>query len=126
MKIIIVILLVLLVMLQYQVWRGEGGIPEVVKLDNETATAQQNVEQLQERNKALEAEVLDLKTGLEAIEERARNDLGMIRKDEVYYQVVEDSADETKVDAKDANKDDKAKGGAQDKANNVNPKDAKP
>ena len=92
MKIIIVILLVLLVMLQYQVWRGEGGIPEVVKLENETAAAQQNVEQLQERNKALEAEVLDLKTGLEAIEERARNDLGMIRKDETYYQVIDNTS----------------------------------
>jgi cell division protein FtsB len=116
-KIIIVILLVLLVMLQYQVWRGEGGIPEVVKLENETVTAQQNVARLQERNKALEAEVLDLKTGLEAIEERARNDLGMIRKDEVYYQVIEDSAD----DAKDANKDDKTQGKAQNKANDVKP-----
>jgi len=121
-KIIIVILLVLLVMLQYQVWRGEGGIPEVVKLENETAAAQQNVEQLQERNKALEAEVLDLKTGLEAIEERARNDLGMIRKDEVYYQVVEDSAD----DGKDANKDDNTKGKTQGKANTIKPEDAKP
>ena len=122
MKIIIVILLVLLVMLQYQVWRGEGGIPEVVKLDNETAVAQQNVERLQERNKALEAEVLDLKTGLEAIEERARNDLGMIRKDEVYYQVIEDSTD----NVKDTNKDDKTRGKTQDKANNVKPVDAKP
>ncbi len=99
MKIIIVILLVLLVMLQYRVWLGEGGIPEVVKLENETVTAQQDVERLQERNKALEAEVLDLKTGLQAIEERARNELGMIRKDEVYYQVIEDDED-----AKDANK----------------------
>jgi cell division protein FtsB len=116
-KIIIVILLVLLVMLQYQVWRGEGGIPEVVKLENETVTAQQNVARLQERNKALEAEVLDLKTGLEAIEERARNDLGMIRKDEVYYQVIEDDTD----DAKDTNKDDKTQGKAQDKANDVKP-----
>ena len=109
-------------MLQYQVWRGEGGIPEVVKLDNETAVAQQNVERLQERNKALEAEVLDLKTGLEAIEERARNDLGMIRKDEVYYQVIEDSTD----NVKDTNKDDKTRGKTQDKANNVKPVDAKP
>ena len=115
------ILLVLLVMLQYQVWRGEGGIPEVVKLENETAAAQQNVEQLQERNKALEAEVLDLKTGLEAIEERARNDLGMIRKDEVYYQVVEDGT----ADAKDANKDDNTRG-TQGKANTVKPEAAKP
>jgi cell division protein FtsB len=118
-KIIIVILLVLLVMLQYRVWLGEGGIPEVVKLENETVTAQQDVARLQERNKALEAEVLDLKTGLQAIEERARNELGMIRKDEVYYQVIED-------DAKDANKDDKTQGKAQDKANEKKPETVKP
>lgn len=118
MKIIIVILLVLLVMLQYRVWLGEGGIPEVVKLQNETAVAQQNVERLQERNKALEAEVLDLKTGLEAIEERARNDLGMIRKDEVYYQVIEDSSD----DAENTSKDDKTQGKANDaKTGSVKP-----
>lgn len=90
-------------MLQYRVWLGEGGIPEVLKLETETAAAQKDVQQLQERNNALEAEVQDLKTGLEAIEERARNDLGMIRKDETYYQVIENKADDTAdSDKKDA------------------------
>jgi cell division protein FtsB len=121
-KIIIAILLVLLVMLQYQVWLGEGGLPEVLKLETESAAVQQDVERLQERNKALEAEVLDLKTGLQAIEERARNELGMIRKDEVYYQVIEDTSDDTS----NKNKDDKTQGKAQDKANDVKPEAAKP
>lgn len=89
MKIIIAILVVLLFMLQYRVWLGEGGIPDVLKLDNEISDVKQDVERLQERNQTLDAEVLDLKTGLQAIEERARNELGMIRKDEVYYQVIE-------------------------------------
>lgn len=109
-------------MLQYRVWLGDGGIPEVVKLENETVEAKQSVERLQERNKALEAEVLDLKTGLEAIEERARNDLGMIRKDEVYYQVIENSAN----DANDASKHDKTQGKAQDKSKDVASEAAKP
>lgn len=89
MRIIIVILLVLLLMLQYRVWLGEGGLPEVLKLDAEIDSVTLDVQRLQERNKTLDAEVLDLKTGLEAIEERARNELGMIRKDEVFYQVIE-------------------------------------
>jgi len=93
-KVIILILLVLLVMLQYRIWLGEGGLPEVLKLDTEISKVDQDVERLQERNKALDAEVLDLKTGLQAIEERARNELGMIRKDEVYYQVIENRDDE--------------------------------
>ncbi len=90
MKIIIVILLVLLVMLQYRVWLDDGGIPEMLKLDHEITAVNQDIARLQERNQALDAEVLDLKTGLQAIEERARNELGMIRKDEVYYQVIEE------------------------------------
>ena len=96
MKIIIVILLVLLVMLQYRVWLGEGGIPEVLTLDSEMSTVEQDVKRLQERNRTLDAEVLDLKTGLEAIEERARNELGMIHKDEVFYQVIENRTTEAR------------------------------
>ncbi len=89
MKVIIVILLVLLVLLQYRIWLGDGGIPEILQLQDEISVVQGEVEKLEERNKALEAEVMDLKTGLDAIEERARSELGMIKKDEVYYQVIE-------------------------------------
>jgi cell division protein FtsB len=88
-KLIAVLLLVFLLMLQYRIWLGDGGIPEVLKLEQDIDQEQQQVETLQERNHALEAEVVDLKTGLQAIEERARSELGMIRKDEVYYQVIE-------------------------------------
>ena len=99
MKLIVVILLVLLVMLQYRIWLGDGGIPQVLKLDDEIAAEQQEVERLHERNQALDAEVIDLKTGLQAIEERARSELGMIRKDEVYYQVIETSEPDSKQDS---------------------------
>lgn len=88
MKLILLTLLVLLVLLQYKIWLGEGGIPEILKLEKEAEQAQLSVDQLTERNRALEAEVQDLKTGLEAIEGRARSELGMIGEDETYYQVI--------------------------------------
>jgi len=75
-------------MLQYKIWLGDGGIPEILQLEDEVETVQLQVDKLKERNQALNAEVQDLKTGMDAIEERARSELGMIGKDEVYYQVI--------------------------------------
>ncbi len=92
MKWIIFILLGLLLLLQYRLWLGDGGIPEVLQLQDEVASVQQDVEQLKQRNQALDAEVQDLKTGLDAIEERARSELGMIKQGETYYQVIEDKS----------------------------------
>ena len=89
MKLIVAILLVLLIWLQYKLWLGDGGIPEVLELEREIDTVQQDVNKLQERNQALDAEVMDLKKGIEAIEERARSELGMIKQEEVYYQVID-------------------------------------
>lgn len=79
-------------MLQYKIWRGDGGIPEILQLENEVADVQLQVDTLTERNQALDAEVQDLKKGMDAIEERARSELGMIGKDEVYYQVITDDS----------------------------------
>ena len=95
MKKIIALLLVLLVMLQYKLWLGDGGIPEILQLENEIDVVQLQVDKLKERNQALNAEVLDLKKGMDAIEERARSELGMIGKDEVYYQVISSSSDKS-------------------------------
>ncbi len=89
MKLIVAILLVLLVWLQYKLWLGDGGIPEVLQLEDEIEAVQAEVNRLQERNKALNAEVVDLKKGIEAIEERARSELGMVKEDEIYYQVID-------------------------------------
>ena len=94
MKWIVFILLALLLLLQYRLWLGDGGIPEVLQLQDEVASVKQDVEQLKLRNQALDAEVQDLKTGLDAIEERARSELGMIRQGETYYQVIEDKPQE--------------------------------
>ena len=89
MKIIAFVLLVLLIWLQYKIWLQDGGIPEVVQLQQEVEEMKTEVQQLQERNLSLDAEVKDLKKGLDAIEERARSEMGMIKKGEVYYQVIE-------------------------------------
>jgi cell division protein FtsB len=90
------ILLFLLLILQYTLWLGEGGLVRVWSLNEQVAVQEQENAQLRERNRALEAEVLDLKQGLEAIEERARTDLGMIKKNETFHQVVEPSAPASK------------------------------
>ena len=90
MKIIAIVLLFLLIWLQYKIWLQDGGVPEVLQLEREVASEKVEVESLQERNQSLDAEVKDLKRGLDAIEERARSELGMIKQGEVYYQVIED------------------------------------
>jgi len=87
-KIIITILIVLLLYFQFKLWIGDGGIPDVMHIQQEVDTAKAEQKKLQERNKALAAEVGDLKKGLEAVEERARNELGMIREGETFYQII--------------------------------------
>lgn len=89
----VLVLLVLLVWLQYKIWLQDGGIPEVLQLQQEVKQVTNEVRQLQERNKSLNAEVNDLKKGLDAIEERARSEMGMIKEGEVYYQVIKPDND---------------------------------
>jgi len=89
-KALIVLLAVLLALVQFRLWVGDESLAEVWRLrqaiDSQTS---ENV-LLKSRNRRLDAEVRDLKNGLEAVEERARLELGMIRKDEIYFQIVED------------------------------------
>jgi cell division protein FtsB len=93
MRILILLLLMLLVVLQYRLWVGEGSLAEVHGLKLEIAQQKAVLEKLRQRNRALQAEVLDLKKGLDAVEERARSELGMIKEGEVFYQVVEPEKD---------------------------------
>lgn len=93
MKIIAFVLLLLLVWLQYKIWLQDGGIPEVIELQKEVGEVSVEVKKLQERNSSLAGEVKDLKKGLDAIEERARSEMGMIKQGEVYYQVIEPDQD---------------------------------
>lgn len=88
MKVLVAVLIVLLLLLQYRLWFGEGSIQEVSRLHGEAAASRAELIRLNNRNKALAAEVADLKRGLDAIEERARADLGMISQGETFYQFV--------------------------------------
>lgn len=93
MKWLNIFFVLLLVTLQFTLWFGDGSLAEVWQLRQQINTQKAENKQLQERNAALEAEVQDLKQGLEAIEERARNELGMVKKDETFFQVVEEEAE---------------------------------
>ncbi|MGF1548872.1 MAG: cell division protein FtsB [Thiotrichales bacterium] len=89
MKLLIAILVALLLALQYRLWLGEGSFSEVAKLRQSVTEQERENDQLKARNQALEAEVQDLTRGLAAIEERARSELGMIKKGETFFQVIE-------------------------------------
>jgi cell division protein FtsB len=78
----------LILALQYPLWIGKGSWMRVWELDRQLVAQRDDNARLKARNDALDAEVRDLKEGTEALEERARLELGMIRKDEIFYQVV--------------------------------------
>ncbi|HXF78614.1 MAG TPA: cell division protein FtsB [Usitatibacter sp.] len=88
MKYLAATLAVLVLALQYPLWLGKGGWTRVWDLERSLALQRETNAKLKARNDALDAEVRDLKQGTEAIEEHARLELGMIRRDEVFYQVV--------------------------------------
>jgi cell division protein FtsB len=89
MKILLTSLAIILLSLQFQLWLGEGSVRSLSLLESELAEQQAVNADLQARNRLLEIEVVDLKNGLEAVEERARSELGMIGDDEVFYLIIE-------------------------------------
>jgi cell division protein FtsB len=95
MKYLTYALIALIVLIQYPLWLGKGGWLRVWDLSRQVDAQKETNRQYAARNAGLNAEVLDLKQGLDAIEERARVDLGMIRQNEVFYQIVEKSKPST-------------------------------
>ena len=83
------ILAVLILLLQYPLWLGKGGWLKVWDLDRQVEAQRQVNQQTQARNAVLDAEVRDLKQGTEAIEERARSELGMVKRDEIFFQIID-------------------------------------
>jgi cell division protein FtsB len=92
------ILLILLIALELKLWTGDGGMREVWRLEQRLNEQKKENAKLKQRNEELAAEVQDLKSGKEAIEERARSELGLIKPGEVFYQVVEPQPSEKKAD----------------------------
>lgn len=90
MRWLLVLLIGLLMFLQIKLWFGDGSLNEVYRLKKTIAEQKKTNDELLERNQALEGEVKDLKQGLDAIEERARSELGMVKENETFYQIVED------------------------------------
>jgi cell division protein FtsB len=82
----------LILLLQYPLWLGKGGWMRVWDLDRQVGVQKKVNDDLLRRNNGLEAEVRDLKNGLGAIEERARFELGMIKEDEIFFQILETPA----------------------------------
>jgi cell division protein FtsB len=86
------VFVLLIAALQYPMWLGKGGWLQVRELGKAVEAQEAANAKLKSRNDALDAEVRDLKTGSEAIEERARSELGMVRSDEVFFQITSDAA----------------------------------
>lgn len=89
MRLILTFLFALLVLIQYPLWLGKGGWFRVWDLDQQVHSAEEKNDQLKARNDKLASEVKDLKDGQEAIEERARSDMGMIKQDELFVQILD-------------------------------------
>lgn len=88
MRVITVVLLIFLGLLQYRLWFGKNSVPDYLSLEEEVARQKIDNEKLQQRNKLLYADTDDLKSGSEAIEERARNELGMIKNGETFFRII--------------------------------------
>jgi cell division protein FtsB len=91
-KLLTLTLALLIALIQYPLWLGKGSWFRVWEVDQQIRAQRDTNRKLQARNHALEAEVRDLKVGLDAIEERARSELGMIKQDEIFFQVLEPAA----------------------------------
>ncbi len=88
MRVVTLVLFVVLILLQFKLWLGEGGFTGVARLEGRVEQQRQKNDDLLQRNAELQAEVEDLRERLDAVEERARNELGLIKPAEQFYQVV--------------------------------------
>lgn len=89
MRLIVVCLVLTLVGLQYKLWLGEDSLLQWIRLDKKLDDQTDENKKLVARNQAVEADIAELKSGEQALEERARYDLGMVKQGEIYYQVVD-------------------------------------
>lgn len=86
---LLIVLLVMLAGLQYRLWVGDGGVAQVAQLKLQIKEQKAENERLLERNRVMDAEVMELKKGMEAVEERARYELGMVKEGETLYLLAE-------------------------------------
>ncbi len=91
MRILLAVLLALVLILQYRLWFAEGGIAEGVRLREKIAVEEQRNAELKARNDVLTRQVLELQNGHRAVEQHAREELGLVKEDEYYFQFVEET-----------------------------------
>lgn len=89
MKSIVFFLVILLLALQYKLWLGDGSLPQWLHLEEKLAAQEAQNQKLAIRNQAIEADIVELQSGEQALEEEARTELGMVKEDEIYYQFLE-------------------------------------
>ena len=95
MRVFTAVLLILLTLLQYRLWFGKNSVPDYLSLKENVGRQLEANEKLVQRNKLLYADTDDLKLGLEAVEERARNELGMIKKKETFFRIIPKTPDKS-------------------------------
>lgn len=94
-KLVIGLLLLAFIALQTRLWVGEGSFAEVAALKRQVAAQQAELDELKARNTLLRDEIAELKRGLEAVEARARGELGMIKEGETFYQIIDRQPDKS-------------------------------
>ncbi|MCH8501766.1 MAG: cell division protein FtsB [Aliidiomarina sp.] len=88
MRVVTAILILLVLALQYRIWFGQHGVKDYRELQNDLARQEQINATLQQRNQLIEADIKDLRNALEAVEERARNELGFVRPEETFFRLI--------------------------------------
>lgn len=99
MRVVILLLLTVLLALQYRLWFGKNSLPDYWRLQQDVRNQQQTNSNLERRNQVLFADIEDLREGEDALEERARNELGMIKQDEVFFRVIPEQVPKSGVNA---------------------------
>ncbi|MBA2710996.1 MAG: septum formation initiator family protein [Tatlockia sp.] len=89
MRSIIIVLILALIGLQYKLWLGDGGLRQWISLEKKLALQEDENKKLMSRNLSIDADIIELKSGDQALEEQARYELGMVKKDEIYYQFID-------------------------------------
>ncbi len=89
MRPVFIILIIALIVLQHKLWLGDGNLLQLISLERKLEEHRSENNKLAARNRALEADIKELKSGEQALEEQARYELGMIKEDEIYYQFVD-------------------------------------
>jgi cell division protein FtsB len=98
MRAITVLLLIFIILLQYRLWFGKNSVPDYLALESEVQRQISDNDKLKRRNKLLYADTDDLKSGVEAIEERARNELGMIKEGETFFRLIPSDKNTMQID----------------------------